>query len=69
MLFRLSAISDAEFWDDMIPDSMGEAAAMPTYCPRVLKTHLSFDMLPNQVMERRNKVRDASKMARAMKLC
>ena len=62
LLFRLSAISDAEFWDDMIPDSMGEAAAMPTDCPRVLKTHLSYDMLPNQVMERRNKVRYASKM-------
>ena len=55
--FRLSAISEPEFWDDTIPDSMKEAAAMPTDCPRVLKTHLSFDMLPNQVMKRRNKVR------------
>ena len=57
MFFRLGAISEKEFWDDVIPDEMEVATAMPTDCPRVLKTHLSFDMLPNQIMEKRNKVR------------
>ena len=57
MFFRLGGISEKEFWDDVIPDLMDVATAMPTDCPRVLKTHLSFDMLPNQIMEKRNKVR------------
>ena len=67
--FRLGAISEPEFWDDTIPDSMDEATAMPTDCPRVLKTHLSFDMLPNQVMKRRNKVHNTSTTAWEKKLC
>ena len=52
----MGGISEPEFWDDTIPDSIVEATVMPRDCQRVLKTHLSFDMLPSQVMKRRNKV-------------
>ena len=56
IFFRLGGISEPEFWDDVIPDSIDEATVMPRDCPRVLKTHLSFDMLPSQVLKRQNKV-------------
>ena len=39
-----------------MPDPIELATAMPRDCPRVLKTHLSIDMLPEQVMQKRNKV-------------
>ena len=53
---RMCAITEPELWSSSRPDPMDVAKAMPASSPRVLKTHLSFDMLPSEVMEKRNKV-------------
>ena len=56
---RARAIHEEWFWDLLaagMMDPIEQATAMPRDCPRVLKTHLSLDMLPDQVMQKRNKV-------------
>ena len=53
-------MTEAEFWDDLRRDPLDVASAMSVGCPRVMKTHLSFDMLPDEVMRKRNKVREFS---------
>ena len=44
-------------WDNSRPNPLDVANTMPTANPRVLKTHLSYDMLPSEVMKIQNKVR------------
>ena len=56
LVLRWCAISEPELWPPTFPDPLDFASGMPTSCPRVLKTHLSFDMLPYDVMKKRNKV-------------
>ena len=58
---RVRAIHEEWYWDLMaagagVPDPIEHATSMPKDCPRVLKTHLSVDMLPDQIMQKRNKV-------------
>ena len=56
-LSRWCAITEPELWDKSRPDPLDVANAMPTGNQRVLKTHLSYDMLPGEVMKKKNKVR------------
>ena len=52
---RLGSLSD--LGSEQYPNCpMKQADAMSTHCPRVLKTHLSIDMLPDQIMRKENKV-------------
>ena len=61
MYCRLRAIHEEWYWDLLaagagVPDPIEQVKQMPRDCPRVLKTHFSVDMLPDQVMQKRNKV-------------
>ena len=48
---RLGSLSD--LGSEQYPNCpMKQADAMSTHCPRVLKTHLSIDMLPDQIMRK-----------------
>jgi hypothetical protein len=40
-----------------VPSGMKAASELPKERSRVLKTHLSFDMMPSQIMEKKNKVK------------
>eukprot|EP00094_Tigriopus_californicus_P011304 TCALIF_10911-PA protein Name:"Similar to SULT1E1 Estrogen sulfotransferase (Homo sapiens)" AED:0.09 eAED:0.09 QI:179/0.5/0.6/1/1/1/5/82/273 len=56
--FELSSIV-GEAVTDEFEDSLKKVKEI-TVDPRIIKTHLSFDMLPNQIMEKQAKVRRAS---------
>ena len=57
LVLRWCAITEPEFWPPTFQDPLDFASGMSTSCPRVLKTHLSFDMLPYDVMKKNNKVK------------
>jgi hypothetical protein len=42
--------------EDAFPCGMETSDKMPKDRQRLMKTHLSFDMMPSQIMEKKNKV-------------
>ena len=55
-LSRLCAVCDPEvFTGDEYPQSYLQTLNMAR--PRMIKTHLSYPMLPNQIMEKKSKVK------------
>ena len=53
--FRISSVTEAE---GVIPeDSLDAVDAKPNSEPRLIKTHLSLDMLPNSIIEENSNVK------------
>ena len=55
VIFRISAVTEDE---NLIPeDSLNSVSAKPDSEPRLIKTHLSFDMLPNSIIEENSAIK------------
>jgi len=53
--FEISAVTEDE---NLIPeDSLNSVSAKPDSEPRLIKTHLSFDMLPNSIIEENSAIK------------